>query len=113
MQNLEQYQEALEEQMCAYPAEGLHQLAEDGRLKLNELIKKLFESEQRIDKYESIIEKQKKKMNEMENLIRYKERMTDVLKKNRGDLVMDKQNLLIYSQEVRTALDEVCLSEYK
>ncbi|KAJ8910161.1 hypothetical protein NQ315_005764 [Exocentrus adspersus] len=82
-------------------------MVEEGRQKLNELMKKSMESEQKILHYENVIEKQSKQMNEMENLLRYRENMAGVLKASRDELILEKESLTRYSHEMRTVLAEV------
>ncbi|XP_030745813.1 myosin-10-like isoform X2 [Sitophilus oryzae] len=100
-------QEALEEQNFNCPTEELQKMVEEGRYKLNELMKKSIESEQKLEHYSSVIEKQTQQMSEMENLLRYRENMAGVLKASRDELVLEKESLTRYSQEMRTVLAEV------
>lgn len=46
-------------------------------------------------------------MNEMDNLLRYRENMANVLKSSRNDLLLEKESLARYSREARAALAEV------
>nr|CAI5844156.1 unnamed protein product [Callosobruchus analis] len=100
-------QEHLEELNQKCPAENLQRMVEEGRNKLNELMKKSLDSEQKILQCESIIEKQSKQINEMENLLRYRENMAGVLKASRDELILEKESLTKYSQEMRSVLAEV------
>lgn len=107
VRHLKMRQDALEDQNCNCSTKDLQQMIDDGRAKLNELMRKSVENEQSISKYEGVIDKQKKHIIEMENLMRYKESMTGILKNNRDELVLDRESLLKYSQEIRTVLVEV------
>ncbi|KAH1014701.1 hypothetical protein HUJ05_012543 [Dendroctonus ponderosae] len=100
-------QEALEEQNYGCPTEQLQKMVEDGRHKLSELMRRSIESEQKLEHYSNLIEKQTQQMNEMENLLRYRENMAGVLKASRDELVLEKESLTRYSQEMRTVLAEV------
>ncbi|KAG5886703.1 hypothetical protein JTB14_015768 [Gonioctena quinquepunctata] len=100
-------QEHLEEMNQKCPTENLQKMVEEGRAKLTELMRKSLESEQKIIHCENVIEKQSKQMNEMENLLRYRENMAGVLKASRDELVIEKESLTRYSQEMRTVLAEV------
>ncbi|XP_060531861.1 myosin heavy chain, clone 203-like isoform X2 [Cylas formicarius] len=100
-------QEALEEQNYNCPTEELQRMVEEGRHKLNELMKKSMESEQKLEDYASVIEKQSQQMSDMENLLRFRENMTVVLKATRDELLMERQSLTKYSEEIRTVLIEV------
>lgn len=100
-------QEHLEELNLKCPTENLQKMVEEGRQKLNELMKKSMESEQKILHYENVIDKQSKQMNEMENLLRYRENMAGVLKASRDELILEKESLTRYSHEMRTVLAEV------
>lgn len=103
-------QEHLEELNEKCPTDNLQRMVEEGRNKLNELMKKSLESEQKLIHCENIIEKQSKQMNEMENLLRYRENMAGVLKASRDELILEKESLTKYSHEMRTVLAEVSLS---
>ncbi|XP_076274411.1 uncharacterized protein LOC143205180 isoform X2 [Rhynchophorus ferrugineus] len=100
-------QEALEEQNFSCPTDELQRMVEEGRYKLNELMKKSIESEQKLEHYSSVIERQTHQMSEMENLLRYRENMAGVLKASRDELVLEKESLTRYSQEMRTVLAKV------
>ncbi|XP_074037753.1 uncharacterized protein isoform X2 [Leptinotarsa decemlineata] len=100
-------QEHLEELNQKCPTENLQKMVEEGRAKLTELMRKSLESEQKILHCENVIEKQSKQINEMENLLRYRENMAGVLKASRDELVIEKESLTRYSQEMRTVLAEV------
>lgn len=100
-------QEALEEQNYSCPTEQLQKMVEEGRQKLNELMRKSIESEQKLEHYAHVIERQTHQMSEMENLLRYRENMAGVLKASRDELVLEKESLTRYSQEMRTVLAEV------
>lgn len=100
-------QEHLEQLNEKCPADDLQHLVEQTREKLHELMKKSLESEQKIIHCEHIIEKQSKQLNEMENLLRYRENMAGVLKASRDELVSEKNSLARYSHEMRTVLSEV------
>ncbi|CAH1962431.1 unnamed protein product [Acanthoscelides obtectus] len=100
-------QEHLEELNQKCPAENLQRMVEEGRNKLNEIMNRSLDSEQKILQCENIIEKQSKQINEMENLLRYRENMTGVLKASRDELIMEKESLTKYSQEMRSVLSEV------
>lgn len=100
-------QEHLEELNEKCPTDNLQRMVEEGRNKLNELMKKSLESEQKLLHCENIIEKQSKQMNEMENLLRYRENMAGVLKASRDELILEKESLTRYSHEMRTVLAEV------
>nr|CAH7757578.1 unnamed protein product [Callosobruchus chinensis] len=94
-------QEHLEELNQKCPAENLQRMVDEGRHKLNELMQKTLNSEQKILQCESIIEKQSKQINEMENLLRHRENMAGVLKASRDELILEKDSLAKYSQEMR------------
>ncbi|XP_057654704.1 myosin heavy chain, clone 203-like isoform X1 [Diorhabda carinulata] len=100
-------QEHLEELNLKCPTENLQKMVEEGRNKLTELMRKSLESEQKIIQYESIIEKQSKQMNEMENRLRYQVSIVDVLKASREELIIDKDSLTRYTQDLKNALLEV------
>ncbi|CAG9827323.1 unnamed protein product [Diabrotica balteata] len=100
-------QEHLEELNQKCPTESLQKMFEEGKNKLRELMKKSLESEQKIAHCEQIIDKQSRQMNEMENLLRYRENMAGVLKTSREELFIEKESLTKYSQELRTLLAEV------
>ncbi|CAG9854149.1 unnamed protein product [Phyllotreta striolata] len=107
MRQLKVRQEHLEELNQKCPTENLQKMVEEGRSKLTELMKKSLDSEQKILHCESIIDKQSKQVNEMENLLRYRENMAGVLKTDRDQLVIEKESLNRYSHELRTVLAEV------
>ncbi|XP_050501237.1 myosin-8-like isoform X2 [Diabrotica virgifera virgifera] len=100
-------QEHLEELNQKCPTDSLQKMFEEGKNKLRELMKKSLESEQKIAHCEQIIDKQSRQMNEMENLLRYRENMAGVLKTSREELFIEKESLTKYSQELRTLLAEV------
>ncbi|KAJ8984950.1 hypothetical protein NQ317_007819 [Molorchus minor] len=100
-------QEHLEELNLKCPTENLQKMVEEGRQKLSELMKKSLESEQKLLHYESVIEKQRKQMHEMENLLRYRENMAGVLKASRDELVLEKESLTRYAHEMRLILKEI------
>lgn len=68
---------------------------------------KSFEAEQKILQCENVIDKQSKQMNEMENLLRYRENMAGVLKASRDELLVEKDSLIRYSHETRAVLSQV------
>ncbi|CAG9764785.1 unnamed protein product [Ceutorhynchus assimilis] len=100
-------QEALEEQNSRCPTDELQRIVEEGRHKLNQLIKKSLDSEQKMEQYIDTIEKQAKQMSEMENLIRYKENLINIIKAARVNIFKEKESITRYSQELRSALAEV------
>lgn len=105
--HLRMRQDALEEQSRNCPTMELQKMIEEGRAKLSELMKKSMESEQKIAHYETVIQKQNRQMLEMENLLRYRENMSGVMKASRDELLIEKESLTRYTQEMRTALAEL------
>ncbi|CAH1160222.1 unnamed protein product, partial [Phaedon cochleariae] len=100
-------QEHLEEINRKCPTDNLQKMVEEGRQKLSELMRKSLESEQKLLQCENIIDKQTKQMNEMENMLRFRENLAGVLKASRDELFIEKESLTRYSQEMRTVLAEV------
>ncbi|KAL1513111.1 hypothetical protein ABEB36_002573 [Hypothenemus hampei] len=100
-------QEALEEQNYNCPTEELKKMVEEGRQKLQDLMRRSIDSEQKLEHFTHVIEKQTQQMSEMENLLRYRENMAGVLKASRDELILEKESLTRYSQEMRTVLAEV------
>ncbi|KAL1506866.1 hypothetical protein ABEB36_006149 [Hypothenemus hampei] len=83
------------------------QMLKESQQKLTDLLKRSKESEVQLKEYKATIHKQTIQMNEMENLLRYRENMTHVLKTARNELLLEKESLTRYSREIRAALTEV------
>ncbi|XP_050305465.1 golgin subfamily A member 6-like protein 7 [Anthonomus grandis grandis] len=107
MKQLKVRQEALEEQNVKCPTDELQRMIEEGRGKLSDLMRKSIDSEQKIEYYTLVVEKQGHQISEMENLLRYRENMAGVLKASRDELLMEKESLTKYSQELRLVLTEL------
>ncbi|CAH0561376.1 unnamed protein product [Brassicogethes aeneus] len=107
IRHLKVRQDALEEQNVVCPTVELQTMVEEGRAKLNELMRKSMESEQKIADYEAIIDKQAKQMVEMENLLRYRDNMSGVLKNSRDEIMLEKESLIKYSHDLRSVLIDV------
>jgi len=60
-----------------------------------------------LEEYKATISSQRREIDEMDILLRYRDNMASVLRASRNDLLLEKESLSRYSKEVRTALTEV------
>ncbi|XP_066142896.1 putative leucine-rich repeat-containing protein DDB_G0290503 [Euwallacea fornicatus] len=100
-------QQALEDQNNTCLIDQLQSMIDEGRQKLSELTKQSIETRQSLEHNANVIEQQTRQMSQMENLLRYREKMAEVFKASRDKLVLEKESLARYSQEMKTALGEV------
>ncbi|XP_066142388.1 uncharacterized protein [Euwallacea fornicatus] len=104
-------QKSLEDQNNACPTDQLQGMIAEGRHNLEELVKQSIENEQKLKHNADVIDRQSQQIREMEDLLRYREKMAAVLKASRDELVLEKKSLFRYSQEMRTVLGEVTKEE--
>lgn len=79
----------------------------EGKVKLNEAMKKSLEHEQRLIQYEHEMDKQGKQINEMENLLKVRDGLIGMLKAKKDELLNENDSLRRYATEVRNLLLEV------
>lgn len=80
---------------------------EEGKAKLQKAILKSVENEQKLIQYEYELNQQKNQKMELENLLRLRDSLINVLKSRKDEIVMENESLQKYSEEVRRLLLEV------
>ncbi|CAG9764787.1 unnamed protein product [Ceutorhynchus assimilis] len=104
MKHLKVRQEALEEQNSKCPTEELQRIVEEGRYKLEGLMKKTVENERTLEEYIIVLEKKDHQINNLENLLRYRDNVSNILKGVRDTVMYDKMSLTKYATELRQNL---------
>lgn len=89
------------------PPSDMMKIMHEGKVKLNEAMKKSLEHEQRIMQYEHEMDKQGKQINEMENLLKVRDGLIGMLKAKKDELLNENDSLRRYANEVRNLLLEV------
>lgn len=79
----------------------------EGRMKLEQLLKKSLEYEHRIIKYEHEMNKQSKQISEMENLLKVRDGLISMMKAKKDELQMENDCLNKYANEIRDLLLQV------
>lgn len=72
-----------------------------------DLMRDRLECEKKITNFKALIEKQQKRINEMESLLKYREAKMDQLVKSYDDLVMEKDILIELVEELQSCSKEV------
>ncbi|CAG9764786.1 unnamed protein product [Ceutorhynchus assimilis] len=107
IQHLKVRQESLEEQNLKCPADKLQEIVDKGRYKLNTLMKKTIENEQKLEQYIKLLEQKDLQIGNMETLLHQREETTVILKAVQEDVVSEKQSLTKYASELRKNLSQV------
>lgn len=100
---------AVTESSSTLPTNDMMKMMHEGKVKLNEAMKKSLEHEQRIIQYEHEMDKQGKQINEMENLLKVRDGLIGMLKAKKDELLNENDSLRRYANEVRNLLLEVYL----
>ncbi|XP_050307941.1 cingulin-like protein 1 isoform X2 [Anthonomus grandis grandis] len=100
-------QESLEEQFEQCSTEEMKKMLDEGQAKLITISERCIQNEIKLDEYKRLIEKQNAQLADMDNLLRYRENMANVLKISRNDLLLEKESLSKYSREARYTVSEV------
>lgn len=90
-----------------HQTQDLKKMVHEGKLKLNEAMKKSLEQEQKIMKYDHDLDQQSKQINEMENLLKVRDGLIGMLKAKKDELLNENESLRRYANEVRNLLLEV------
>ena len=80
---------------------------EEGKSKLQKVIVKSIENEQKLIQYEHELNQQKNQKMELENLLGLRDGLIAVLKNRKDEILMENESLQRYSEEVRRLLLEV------
>lgn len=107
VKNLQMRLDAAVSESSAGLSNDMMKIMHEGKVKLNEAMKKTLEHEQRIIQYEHEMDKQGKQINEMENLLKVRDGLIGMLKAKKDELLNENDSLRRYANEVRNLLLEV------
>ncbi|XP_018331754.1 myosin-9-like isoform X2 [Agrilus planipennis] len=84
----------------------LNYVLRENRLKLDEMLRKSLDYEQKIIKYDHDFEMQQKQIYEMDNLLKVRDGLIGMLKAKKDELYVENESLTKYANEIRDALME-------
>lgn len=105
--NLEERIRALQMEAQKETDQELKKSLQEGRLKLEQALKRSLENEQRLLKFEYEIEQKTKQLNQMENLLQVRDGLIGMIKTKKDELTLENESLNEYAEQVRTLLIQV------
>lgn len=81
----------------------------EGRMKLEQSLKKSLEYEHKIIRYEHDLNRQGKQICEMENLLKVRDGLISMMKAKKDELQMENDSLNKYANEIRDLLLQVII----
>lgn len=105
--NLEERIRALQIEAQKETDQELKKSLQEGRLKLEQALKRSLENEQRLLKFEHDIEQKTKQMNDMENLLKVRDGLIGMMKTKKDELSQENESLNQYAEQVRALLIQV------
>lgn len=105
--NLEERIRALQIEAQRETDQGLKKSLQEGRLKLEQALKRSLENEQRLLKFEHDIEQKTKQLNDMENLLKVRDGLIGMMKTKKDELSQENESLNQYAEQVRALLIQV------
>lgn len=105
--NLEERIRALQIEAQKETDQELKKSLQEGRLKLEQALKRSLENEQRLLKFEYEIEQKTKQLNDMENLLKVRDGLIGMMKTKKDELSQENESLNQYAEQVRALLIKV------